>query len=57
MLTAEMPGPVVEYPKLAPHVICPICPVIFTSADGWVHHMRVDHWWELKEGDSPTFDT
>lgn len=36
------------------YVTCPICPTVFKHAEGWIHHMRVDHWWDLDESDRVT---
>ena len=54
MLTTEHAGPIARCIESDPHVICPICPTVFPSTEGWIHHMKVDHWWELNECDTPT---
>ena len=52
MPTTELAAPIAHSIESDPHVICPICPTAFTSMEGWIHHMKVDHWWDLNECDS-----
>jgi uncharacterized C2H2 Zn-finger protein len=52
METAELAERSVQLVEPTPYVTCPLCPTIFKEIEGWAHHMRVDHWWELDESDA-----
>jgi hypothetical protein len=55
MPTIELVAPIAGCIEFDPHVICPMCPTVFICTEGWIHHMKVDHWWELDDCDLTEF--